>query len=144
MKSYVVSKRMFALTSKAFRATLQLRDHEVPILQRWATMNCALHVCFVSERGTTVLVALRAAPQSSASFGRTIRNALRRRGVSTTGLRGHWLTCITETEAISVCIGKGTAELALPNTPHRADEQRCNHPSPSRTADDARVVELCR
>ena len=129
-------------TSKAFRAVLQLRDHEVQILQRWASANCAMHTCFRSDRGTIVLVALRAAPQSSASFGRTIRNALRRRGVSTSGLRGRWLCCITEREAVSVCLG--TAELALPNTPHRADEQRCNHPPSSRTADDERVVELFR
>ena len=100
----------------------------------------ALHACFRSDRGTIVLVALRAAPQSSASFGRTIRSALRRRGVPTSGLRGRWLCCITEREAVSVCLG--TAALALPNTPHRADEQRSNHPST--TADDERVVELFR
>ena len=128
-------------TSKAFRAVLQLRDHEVQILQMWGARFCAMHTCFRSDRGTTVLVALRAAPQSSASFGRTIRNALRRRGVSTSGLRGRWLCCITEREAVSVCLG--TAELALSNT-HRADEQRCNHPPTSRTADDERVVELFR
>ena len=91
-------KRMSALTatSKAFRARLELRDHEVPILQMWAARHCALHACFRSDRGTIVLVALRAAPQTSASFGRTIRSALRRRGVSTSGLRGRWLCCITE------------------------------------------------
>ena len=128
------------LASKAFRAMLELRDHEVHILQMWAARHCALHVCFHSDRGTIVLVALRSQPQSSASFARTIRNALRRRGVSTTGLRGHWLCIITEREAVSVCLG--TAELAL--TPHRADEQRCNHPRTSWAADDERVVELLR
>ena len=131
-------------TSKAFRAVLQLRDHEVQILQRWASTNCAMHTCFRSDRGTIVLVALRAAPQSSASFGRTIRNALRRRGVSTSGFRGRWLCCITEREAVSVCLG--TAERALSETPQCTEEQRRNpgRPPSSRTADDERVVELFR
>ena len=134
-------------TSKAFRAKFELHDHEVPILQRWASMNCALHTCFRSDRGTTtVLVALRSAPQTSSSFGRTIRNALRRRGVSTAGLRGHWLCCITEREAVSVCLG--TAELSPSEEPQRAEEQRRirPRPPPSPTADDsdARVVKLLR
>ena len=125
-------KRMSALTatSKAFRATLQLSNHEVPILQRWAAMSCALHACFRSGRGTTVLVALRATPQTSASFARTIRNALRRCGVSTSGLRGRWLCCISEREAIAICLG--TAELAPPEAPQRADEQRRNRGSVQR------------
>ena len=140
-------KRMSALiaTSKAFRARLELRDHEVPILQMWAARHCALHACFRSDRGTIVLVALRAAPQTSASFGRTIRSALRRRGVSTSGLRGRWLCCITERKCISVCLG--AAELALPEAPQRTEEQRNRgRPPPSPTADgsDARVVELLR
>ena len=132
-------------TSKAFRARLQLRENEVPILQMWAARNCALHTCFRSDRGTTVLIALRATPQTSASFARTIRNALRRTGVSTAGLRGHWLFLISEREAISVCVGN--AELP-PEAPQRAEEQRLSRgrPPPSPTADDsdARVVELLR
>ena len=140
-------KRMSALTatSKAFRARLELRDHGVPILQMWAARHCALHACFRSERGTTVLVALRAAPQSSASHCRTIRNALRRCGVSTSGLRGRWLCCITEREAVSVCLG--TVDLGIPEAPRRAEEQRFSlGRPPSTTTDnsDARVVELLR
>ena len=141
-------KRMSALTatSKAFRARLELRDNEVPVLQMWATRHCELHTCFRSDRGTIVLVALRSAPQTSASFGRTIRNALRRCGVSTSGLRGCWLCCITEREAISVCLG--AAELAPPEAPQRAEEQRRirPRPPPSPNADDsdAKVVELLR
>ena len=140
-------KRMFALTaSKAFRARLALHDHEVPVLQLWAARHCAMHTIFRSDRGTTVLVALRAVPQTSASFGRTIRNALRRCGVSTSGLRGHWVCCITEREAVSVCLG--TAKLVPPEAPQRAEEQRRirPRPPPSPTADDsdARVVELLR
>ena len=133
-------KRMSALTatSKAFRAKLALRDNEVEILQRWASMSCALHTCFRSDRGTTVLVALRAAPQTSASFARTIRNALRRTGVSA-GLSGHWCVLITPQEAISVC-------LAPPEAPHIVEERRRRRPPPSTTADDsdARVVDLLR
>ena len=133
-------------TSKAFRAKLELRDHEVPILQRWASMNCALHTCFRSDRGTTVLVALRSTPQTSASFARTIRNALRRCGVSTAGLRGHWLFLISPEEVISVCVGN--AELP-PERP-RVAEQRCTSGrrpppmSPSVEDRDAKVVELFR
>ena len=138
---------MSALTaSKAFRAQLELREHELPVLQVWAARQCALHACFRSDRGTIVLVGLRAAPQTSASFSRTIRNALRRCGVSTSGLHGRWLCCITEREAVSVCLG--TAELALPEPPQRAEELRRNpgRPPLPPTADDsdARVVDLLR
>lgn len=129
------------VTSKAFRARLPLRDHEVPILQLWAERNCALHSCFRSDRGITVLVALRAAPQTSASFSRTVRNALRRFGVPTAGLRGHWLFLTTEREAISVCVGNA----ALPPAPPRAPSGR--HPrmaSPTAGDSEERVVELVR
>ena len=133
-------------TSKAFRARLELRDNEVPVLQMWAVRHCALHACFRSDRGTIVLVALRAAPQTSASFGRTIRNALRRCGVSSAGLRGHWFSCITVREVISVCLS--TAEHTFPDAALRAEEQRCFRGSHSlRSAlddSDERAVELFR
>ena len=129
-------------TSKSFRATLQLPDHEVPILQRWATMNCALHTVFRPDRGATVLVAMKAEPQSSSSFARTLRNALRRFGVSTVGLRGHRLFLIFHREAIQVCLG--TAELSAPALP-RAEEQRCNSGrSPPPPTADKIIVELLR
>ena len=133
-------------TSKAFRATLALKDHEVLVLQRWASLNCALHACFRSDRGITVLVALRSSPQTSASFARTIRNALRRCGISTAGLRGHWLFLISEREAISLCVGNAE----LPPEPPRALEQCCTsgrHSSmatPTVDDRDANVVELLR
>ena len=137
---------MSALTgkSKAFRARLQLPDHEVSILQRWATRNCALHATFCSDRGATVLVGLRAVPQTSSSFARTIRNALRRAAVSTSGLRGHWLFLISEREAISLCVG---VTEPLPEAPRRAEEDRrhSGRPSPQSEDDaDDRVVELFR
>ena len=78
-------------------------------------MNCALSSMFRSDRGATVLVGLRAAPQSSSSFARTIRSALRRAAVPTTGLRGHWLFLISEQEAIPICLG--TSDI-LPDAPH--------------------------
>ena len=86
-----------------------------------------------------MLVALRSAPQSSSSFARTLRNALRRFGVPTAGLRGHWLFLITEREAMSVCVGNAE----LPTEPPRAPSGR---PPPSPTAGDSeeRVVELVR
>ena len=128
-------------TSKAFRARLPLRDHKVPILQLWPERNCALHSWFRSDRGITVLVALRAAPQTSASFSRTIRNALHQFGVPTAGLRGHWLFLITEREAISVCV----ENAELPPEPPRAASGR--HPrmaSPTAGDSEERVVELVR
>ena len=94
-----------SITSKAFRARVQLPHHEIPILEKWCRRNCALHRIFSSDRGMgTVLIGLRAIPQSSASFSRTLRSALRKFGVSTAGLRGHWLVVIDEREAIAVCL----------------------------------------
>ena len=88
-----------------------------------------------------MLVALRSAPQSSSSFARTLRNALRRFGVPTAGLRGHWLFLITEREAMSVCVGNAE----LPTEPPRASSGL--HPrmaSPTAGDSEERVVELVR
>ena len=138
-------KRMSAATatSKAFRAKLKLNDHEVEMLQMWAERNCALHSCFRSDRGTTVLVALRSSRQCSASFARTIRNALRRCGISATGLRGHWLFLISEREAISLCVGNAQ----LPPEPPRSVEQRCISECHTPMDDpdrDVKIVEIIR
>ena len=124
-------------TSKAFRARLRLRDHEVSILERWAARNFALHAIFDSDgQRATVLIGLGAAPQTSVSFARTIRNALRRLGVSTVGLRGHWCFFVSEREAISVCVGyAGFSLQAL----RRAEENR-RHPSPP-SGDDGKTAE---
>ena len=132
-------------TSKAFRARVQLPDHEIPILEKWCQRNCALHSIFsASERGrsTVVLIGLRAAPQTSASFSRSIRNALRRFGVSTAGLRGHWLFLISEREAIATCLGS----TDHPANPAREQLHTSGRPIPPRTASDSdeRVVELLR
>ena len=56
--------------SKAFRATIQLRDHEVPRLQQWLSNHCALSAMFQGPR-SVALVCLKDQPGSSASFART-------------------------------------------------------------------------
>ncbi len=91
-------------TSKAFRTQLRLSEHEASHLQRWATLNCAMGAVFSSDGGHVVLVGLRDTPRTSASFGRTIRSALRRMGISTVALRGHWCHLISEQEAIALCM----------------------------------------
>ena len=131
-----------SMQSKAFRARLQLPDHEIPILDKWCQRNCALHVIFAaSDRGGrgTAIIGLRAVPQTSASFARTLRSALRKFGVSTAGLRGHWLFLITEREAISVC----AANAEFPPEP-RAPFERHPPPSPAAGDSEERVVELLR
>ncbi len=90
-------------TSKAFRAQLRLSEHEAAHLQRWATLNCAMSAVFCSDRGGVVLVGLRDTPRTSASFGRTIRSALRAMGIPTAALRGHWCHLVSEQEAIALC-----------------------------------------
>ena len=125
-------------TSKAFRARLQLPQHEIPILEKWCRRNCALHRIFSSDRGMgTVLIGLRAIPQSSSSFARTLRSALRKFGVSTAGLRGHWLVVIDEREAIAVC-------LASAERPVKEQARTSGRPvAPLIGGDtDERVVEL--
>ncbi len=108
-------------TSKAFRAQLRLSEHEAAHLQRGATLNCAMGAVFSSDRGRVVLVGLRDTPRTSASFGRTIRSALRRMCISTVALRGHWCHLISEQEAITLCTATAPSmELAAaPSGPGR-------------------------
>ncbi len=90
-------------TSKAFRARIEgLRRHEVLSLQRWALNNCALSAMFCSDR-STILVAVRDVKRSSASFARSVRGAMRKMGISTLGLRGHWLHLLSEKESLALC-----------------------------------------
>ena len=127
-----------SITSKAFRARLQLPDHEIPILEKWCRRNCALHSIFSSDRGMgTVLIGLRSVPQSSSSFARTLRSALRKFGVSTAGLRGHWLVVIDAREAIAVC-------LASAERPVKEQARTSGRPVKPLIGGDAdeRVVEL--
>ncbi len=88
--------------SKAFRATLPaLRDDQVEHLRRWSVNNCAHALLFRESSavgplsGRVVLMALRDRPRTAASHARTVRAALRRRGIDDTRLRGKWLHLIT-------------------------------------------------
>ena len=94
-----------------------------------------------SDRRGTVLIGLRAVPQTSASFARSIRNALRNFGVSTSGLRGHWLVLISEREAIAVILA--SAERPVEERVRTSGRQT---PMTATTVDDsdAKVVELFR
>ena len=89
--------------SKAFRAQLRLREHEVERLQRWAMANCSMHAMFASDRGTVVIVCLRDRRRTSASFSRTLRAVMQQLAIPTSGLRGQWLNLISEAEAIALC-----------------------------------------
>ena len=90
-------------TSKAFRCTLPggLRDDQVSNIRHWAYLHCAQSGIF-RDHGVVVLVAVKDEFRTAASFGRTIRTALRRLCVDVP-LRGHWCTLITPREALSIC-----------------------------------------
>ena len=63
-------------TSKAFRCTLpMLRDDQLTNLRRWAELHCAQSIAFCDDRGSVVLVGLKAEFRTSASFSRTVRAA---------------------------------------------------------------------
>ena len=89
-------------TSKAFRCTLPggLRDDQVSNIRHWAYLHCAQSGIF-RDHGVVVLVAVKDEFRTAASFGRTIRTALRRLCVDVP-LRGHWCTLITPREALSI------------------------------------------
>ena len=92
-------------TSKAFRANVGvLLEHQATNLQTFARRTCAISSVFRSERGATVLVALRDYPRSSASHARSVRTWLKRIGIPV-GLRGHWCTLLTDEEVIMLCAG---------------------------------------
>ena len=132
-------------TSKAFRAQLQLQDHEISIVQRWASVNCALYALVRLDRGAIVLVGSRSSPQTSVSFARTLRNVLRRAAASTTGLRGHWLFLTSERKAYSQCVVSSQLSLGAPSHPEERLRNR-GHAVPTGAEDDSedRVVDLLR
>ena len=95
-----------AEVSKAFRCNLgRLQEHEALHVQTFAATTMALSAVYRSDRGSTVLVALKDNARSSQSFSRTLRYALKRMGVSTSGLRGQWCTLLTEGEVFAICRG---------------------------------------
>ena len=104
------------MRSKAFRARLPgMQLHELENLQRYAQRTCAFSTMLVSDRGSAVLVCLKDQARSAASFSRTVRSALRKMGMPTTNLRGHWLHLITEQEALAIC-QPGSDLATLPAT----------------------------
>ena len=95
-----------AQVSKAFRCNLgRLAEHEALHIQTFAATTMALSAVFRSDRGLTVLVALKDNARSSQSFSRTLRCAFKRMGVTTSGLRGQWCTLLTESEVFAICRG---------------------------------------
>ena len=132
--------------SKAFRCALpSLREDQLNNLRCWAEQTCAMSTVFRDGRGL-VLVALKDAPRSSASFARTVRTALRRRGINTP-LRGHWCTLTTVREALAV-VGDGAstggaarqANTIRPDDAEAPSAARAAHPHGDDT--DVRVVSL--
>ena len=99
-------------TSKAFRCTLPggLRDDQVSNIRHWAYLHCAQSGIF-RDHGVVVLVAVKDEFRTAASFGRTIRTALRRLCVDVP-LRGHWCTLITPREALSICASESASRGA--------------------------------
>ena len=121
--------------SKAFRARIDLDDHEVLRVQRYTTTSCALHAMFYSERGTTILIGLRDTARSSASFARSLRWVLHRIGVSVAqALRGKRCSLISEREAVSLCV---VATLVIPRDPSHTETTTAG-------AQEARIVNLSR
>ena len=122
-------------TSKAFRCTLPggLRDDQVSNIRHWAYLHCAQSGIF-RDHGVVVLVAVKDEFRTAASFGRTIRTALRRLCVDVP-LRGHWCTLITPRAALSICAADSGQRDAARDTPaaSRIDDV---------VDDDIRVVTL--
>ena len=100
-------------TSKAFRCTLPsgLRDDQVNNIRHWAYLHCAQSGFFRDDRGVVVLVGVKDEFRTAASFGRTIRTALRRLCIDVP-LRGRWCTLITPREALSICASESASRGA--------------------------------
>ena len=114
---------MIMETSKAFRCTLPvLRDDQLTNLRRWAELHCAQSIAFRDDRGSAVLVGLKAEFRTSASFSRTVRTALRRLCLDVP-LRGRWCSLISPREALSICASDFASRgAALPPAGGAADD----------------------
>ena len=101
--------------------------------------NCAHAVLFRESSavgplsGGVVLMALRDRPRTAASHARTVRAALRRRGIDDIRLRGKWLHLITPTEVLAM----GAVDGA------RRDARAADGPQGDEDDADVRVVRLC-
>ena len=107
-------EKEMSATSKACRAKLHLAEHDALKLQLWAKRTCAISDTFVGPRRASILIALKDRPRSAASFARTIRSALTAMAIPTSCLKGHWVTLITEEEALKLC-NANTADLHAAN-----------------------------
>ena len=132
--------------SKAFRATLPaLHDDQVEHLRRWSVNNCAHAVLFRESSavgplsGGVVLMALRDRPRTAASHARTVRAALRRRGIDDIRLRGKWLHLITPPEVLAMGPVDGAQRDARAADGPQRDEDAATSGA---DADDVRVVPL--
>ena len=105
-------------TSKAFRCTLPsgLRDDQLSNIRHWAYLHCAQSGLLRDDRGVVVLVGVKDEFRTAASFGRTIRTALRRLCIDVP-LRGRWCTLITPREALSICATDSGQRDAARDTP---------------------------
>ena len=135
--------------SKAFRATLPaLRDDQVEHLRRWSVNNCAHALLFRESSavgplsGRVVLMALRDRPRTAASHARTVRAALRRRGIDDTRLRGKWLHLITPPEVLAMGPVDGARRDARAADGPQRDEDAATRRASGADADDVRVVPL--
>ena len=138
--------------SKASRATLPaLRDDQMEHLKRWSLNNCAHALLFRDSStvgplsGRVVLMALRDRPRTAASHARTVRAALRRRGIDDIRLRGKWLHLITPTEVLAMGAVDVTWRDARAADGPQSDEDAATWRASSADADDVddvRVVPL--
>ena len=131
-------------TSKAFRCTLPsgLRDDQLSNIRYWAYLHCAQSGLFRVDRGVVVLVGVKDEFRTAASFGRTIRIALRRLCIDVP-LRGRWCTLITPGEAIAICANDGAARGAvLPPAGDAVDAGARQRFASPRDNDDVRVVAI--
>ena len=103
--------------SKAFRCVLPpMREDQLTNLRRWAELHCAQSIAFRDDRGSAVLVGLKAEFRTSASFSRTVRTALRRLCIDVP-LRGRWCSLLTPREALSICASDSGQRDAARDTP---------------------------
>lgn len=93
--------------TKAFRAVLPrgLRQDQVEHVERWARNNCAMYCLLDGDSGRKVLIGLQSRPRIAASYARTLRTALNRMAIETSGLHGHWLRVISVQEALLATCG---------------------------------------
>ena len=122
-------------TSKAFRARIELGEDYARRIQEWVADHFALSAVFSSGKAT-VLVALTDRARSAASFARTLRGALKALAVptSTRTLRGHWVSLLSEKEALLICTGSNDLAPTAPPPPAG--------PMPGLHSDEVRTIAL--